>query len=286
MDTAGVTPWMRSEALRIHLIERIGPKTFRFASDGPRWEQVVSAGLLDLGPSAVAAGRTGAALLGLDGFARHHVELLVPRELRGRRIAGTVASTTRPIDALDVCRVDGFPCLRAERLILEAPLFRFTREEIENAIDSAARLHLIADTRLRDRVVRETTRGVNGSRAVVDALVDAGGHSRLERRFLALVRRHRLPRPQLQVVHRDGGRTFARVDALFAPDLVVEVDGHATHSTRRQRRKDAQRHTELTLHGRRVLTFTRDDVYERPSWVAAQIRTALSGNLALERVVF
>jgi very-short-patch-repair endonuclease len=276
MDSVGITARMRSDALRAHVVERIGPKTFRFATDRDNWHQLLSAGILDLGSGAYVAGRSGAALLGLDGFPRRHVEILVPRHLRGRRIAGVVASTTRPIEPIDVCRIDGLPCLRAERLILESALFRFTREETENAIDSAARLGLISDKHLRRRLEAERCAAVNGSRAVVDALVDAGGHSRLERSFLTLVRAHRLPKPQLQVVHKEGTRVVARVDALFGHDLVVEVDGHATHSSRRQRRRDAQRHTELTLLGRRVLTFTSDDVWDRPAWVATQIRAALS----------
>jgi very-short-patch-repair endonuclease len=286
MEAVGISPRMRSDALRTHLIERIGPKTFRFATDRGNWHQLLSAALLDLGPQGVLAGRAGAALLGLDGFPRQHVEALVPRELRGRRIAGIVASTSRPIDAIDVCRIEGLRCLRAERLIIEAALFRFTKEEIENAIDSAARLGLVSDVHLRERIERERCIAVNGSRGMVDALVDAGGHTRLERAFLKLIRIHRLPRPKLQVVHKEGTRTIARVDAFFGHDLVVEVDGHATHSSRRQRRKDAQRHTELTLLGRRVLTFTSDDVWDRPGWVAAQVRAALSGNHAQNRVVF
>jgi very-short-patch-repair endonuclease len=72
------------------------------------------------------------------------------------------------------------------------------------------------------------------------------------------------------------GRSVARVDFVCPGGLIVEVAGHATHATRRQRQVDAQRTTELTLKGGRVLTFTYDDVHHRPSWVVAQLRRALS----------
>ena len=56
---------------------------------------------------------------------------------------------------------------------------------------------------------------------------------------------------------------------------MVEVAGHGTHATRRQRQVDAQRHTELTLRGLRVLTFTYEDLRDRPSWVVSRLMEAL-----------
>lgn len=79
----------------------------------------------------------------------------------------------------------------------------------------------------------------------------------------------------LQKTYRDGSRIVARVDAYFAGGLVVEVSGHASHASRRQRQMDAQRHTELTLRGLRVLTFTYEDVRDRPAWVIGHLREAL-----------
>ena len=155
------------------------------------------------------------------------------------------------------------------------PLFRFSRAEIENAIDSSIRLRLVSEQRLRTRVIGEHRSAVNGSRALVDALIDSGGESRLERWFLGLCRAAGLPRPVTQKTYREGGRTVARVDAEFPGGLVVEVAGHGTHASRRQRQRDAQRHTELTLRGKRVLTFTYDDVRDRPGWVAGRISAAL-----------
>lgn len=238
------------------------------------------AGLLDLGAGSFIAGRSAAAMHGLDGFRRQSAEFLVPRRLRGRTTNGLVVATTRPVGSSDVCRINGLRCVRVERIILDAPLFGFTPLEIENAIDSGLRLGLFAEERLRQRVASDLSPGVNGGRVVIDALVDAGGHSQLERRFLRLVREAGLPRPQLQVTYRAGTRVVAHVDAQFGSELVVEVAGHATHSTRRQRQIDEQRRTELTLRGKRVLTFTYEDVTERPDWTADRFREALSERVA------
>ena len=117
---------------------------------------------------------------------------------------------------------------------------------------------------------------MNGSRQLLDALVDSGGESRLERWFLQIVRQAGIKRPKLQKTFREGTRTIARVDAYFPGGLVVEVSGHGTHASRRQLQRDAQRRTELTLRGLRVITFTYDDVRDRPAWVITQLREALA----------
>jgi len=99
----------------------------------------------------------------------------------------------------------------------------------------------------------------------------------LERLFLRLVRAHGLPSPDLQVIRllEDGGRV--RVDAQYTEArVVVEIDGHAHHASRRQRQRDAERDAALALEGWVVLRFTYDDVVERPTYVARTIRRALA----------
>ncbi|HEY4608856.1 MAG TPA: type IV toxin-antitoxin system AbiEi family antitoxin domain-containing protein [Ilumatobacteraceae bacterium] len=258
------------------LIARLGPRSFAMAGSMPTFERDVAAGLADLDGHGVVAGRAGAQLLRLDGFQGVSVEFLVPRACRNRSTTGLVRSTVRPVTKADIVCIEGLRCLTAERLILESALFEFSRKETENAIDSAIRLRLVSEQRLRTRVISEHRASINGSRLLLDSLVDSGGESRLERWFLALVRQAGIARPMLQKTYREETRIVARVDAYFPGGLVVEVSGHGTHASRRQRQVDAQRHTELTLRGLRVLTFTYDDIRDRPLWVVARLREALS----------
>ena len=109
---------------------------------------------------------------------------------------------------------------------------------------------------------------------MLDALVDSGGESRLERWLLRLVRDAGLPRPTLQKVFRVGGGQIARVDALFGDRLIVEVEGHGTHSSRQQRQADEQRRTRLILQGHVVLAFVYNVLRDRPAWVATCIDEA------------
>lgn len=274
----GFSASTRSYWIRTGKLVRLGPRSFVLAGTPPTWRQRVRAATVDLGGRGLVAGRSAARLHGLDGFhAAEQVELLVDRAQRGTRSTHRFCSTSDPLRPGDVVSLDGLRGASAERLIVDAPLFGFRRAEIENAIDSAIRLRLADEQRLRSRVAERSSSHQRNSRGLVDALVDSGGESHLERRFLALLRAAGLPRPVTQRVFRSGSRLIARVDAIFPDEaLVVELAGHATHSSRRQRQLDEQRRTELTLAGQRVITFTYDDLDERPSWVVTTVGAALT----------
>ncbi len=271
----GISSSLCGKWVKAGLLERSGPHSLVIAGSEPTWKRSLAAASFDVGGVGLVAGRSGARLLSLDGFAGDDVELLVERRYRGRASSGVIRSTSSSLSRGDTVRVDGFRVLRAERLIIESPRFGFTQAETENAIDSAIRLRLVSEQHLRTKVVAHHTSGLNGSRQLLDALVDTGGESRLERWFLRLVRLAGLPRPMLQKTFRDGTRTIARVDAFFPGGLVVEVAGHGTHSSRRHRQNDAQRQTELTLRGLRWITFTYTDIRDRPAWVVARLIEAI-----------
>jgi len=269
---------MAAKWARGGLLERFGERSFLIGGAEPTWEQRLTASFFDLDGRALVDGRSAARLCRLDGFDDDTTEFLVDRRHRnlGRSGSATVRSTRTPVGPGDVQRVGALCVVRAERLIIDSPIFHFTQRETENAIDSAIRLRLVSEQRLRTRVIAEHSRGLNGSRRLLDALIDTGGESRLERWFLAQMRREGLPRPMVQKVYRADGGTIARVDFEFPGGLVVEVAGHGTHSSRRQRQRDAERITLLTLQGKSVLTFTYDDVRDRPDWVVQKVRAALS----------
>ena len=270
----GVADRLRHEWLVQGWIERLGTHTFRFAGTPDTWHSTLTAALDDLGPQTAIAGRSAAALQHLDGFIQASPELWIPRSLRHRGRPGQTRSTARPLLPGDVITVDGLRCVTAERLILDSLVFRFTPDEIHNAIDSAIRMRLVSERRLRRRIVDDLPVNAPNRRVLVGAMIDIGGESALERRFLAIVRQAGLSRPRMQRIYRSGTRTSARVDAEFNCGLIIELAGHGTHATRLQRQRDAQRQTELTLLGKRVITFTYDDVYGRPLWMLDALRTA------------
>jgi len=95
--------------------------------------------------------------------------------------------------------------------------------------------------------------------------------SELERRFLALCRRHRLPVPEINA--RIGG---IEVDFLWRDQgLVIETDGFRFHGDRTAFEADRVKDAELQSRGLRVLRLTYRQVLSDASCVAATIRRML-----------
>ncbi|HEY3192331.1 MAG TPA: DUF559 domain-containing protein [Solirubrobacterales bacterium] len=95
--------------------------------------------------------------------------------------------------------------------------------------------------------------------------------SELEARFLALLRRHRLPQPEVNVrVDR-----FV-VDFLWRRQrLIVEVDGWESHGTRSAFEEDRARDSRLTVLGYDVLRYTWRRVEEDTAEVVRAVRELL-----------
>ena len=205
-------------------------------------------------------------------------EFLIPRPHRRYTTNGLVCSTGRPLTKSDIVVVQGFRCLTAERLIIESPLFGFTTAEIENAIDSSIRLRLVAETAAphtrRARAQQRNQRrspvcSTHSSTQVakvgssVGSSASSGAPVSLDRSYRRRTRdgtRIRRPRRCLLSRRPRGRGRWSR----------------EPHASRRQIQLDAQRRTELTLRGLRVITFTYNDVRDRPDWVIAQLREALA----------
>jgi very-short-patch-repair endonuclease len=105
------------------------------------------------------------------------------------------------------------------------------------------------------------------------ALIDEGPaltRSEAERRFLALVRRARLPQPEVNV------RLGRELDFLWRRErLVVEVDGFAFHSTRAAFERDRRRDAELAANGFHVIRITWRQIVSEPEAVVARLAQAL-----------
>jgi hypothetical protein len=108
-------------------------------------------------------------------------------------------------------------------------------------------------------------------------MLDSGGESALERRFLRVVRAAGLPRPRPQVAGvRESGRAM-RVDFEFPNGLVAEVSGRLGHTSDRDRQREVRRRNALSAQGRNYVEFTTADVVEDPAYVVASLRAAISG---------
>jgi very-short-patch-repair endonuclease len=266
--------WLDNLARR-GMLERAAPGVYTVAGSTSTWHQRLTVGLLALGETSWVSHEAAAALHGFDRAHDDAVEFTVERTARGRRMPFPV-HTTATMPRIDRVVVDDFRCISATRTIVDLARARVPKVRLEAAIDSAVRQGLSAPAAIARRLDDLRGSGRWGARLLDDLLIDSGGHSMLERRFLELVRSAGLPRPRTQAIHQRGGRTFARVDFLFEPfGVVVEVSGRLGHSSPAERARDAQRRNELQDVGRAVYEYTWEDVTRRPTDVERSLTARL-----------
>ena len=107
-----------------------------------------------------------------------------------------------------------------------------------------------------------------------------GTRSELEHLFMRLCRRHRLPRPEVNV--RVGPFT---VDFLWRRErLIVETDGYRYHRGATAFEDDHTRDLELCALGFEVRRFTYRQVTQEETAVARSVRDALPGGRRSNRV--
>jgi very-short-patch-repair endonuclease len=240
------------------------------------WEQTVLAASLDAGPHGCASHMTAAALWGFAGVRPGAIELSVPAARRPRPTRGRVHRVA-DLEEVDLARRGHFALTTAERTLVDIAA-RATTEQLGSMVDQAARDGLLTAAsvsatldRLRGRVGvprLEAALGLPTARQQTD--------SWLERQLLRVLAGAGLPTPRTQVVLDKRGGGVARVDACYDTErLVIEVDGHRTHSTRRQRQADAEREAHLVAQGWRVVRFTYEDVTGRADYVVATVRLLL-----------
>ncbi len=186
------------------------------------------------------------------------------------------------LERFDLTTVGGVPTTGMDRTLIDCGALtgEVADEVLEDLVLEALQRGSTHYDRLRRAVRRNRGgRGVGRVRAVlrhydpehVERLL-----SRLEARFLSLFRRAGLPLPRVnRTFHADGVTFVAKLDFLWEEQgLVVEVDGLAFHSTRRQKMHDERRQNAIVLAGRRVLRYGAHDL-EDPARVATEIRAAL-----------
>jgi len=186
--------------------------------------------------AAVLAGGEGAALSHRSAAAlwrilppAQMIEVTVPGNGGRRRRHGIRVHRSRTLSPGDLTRRAGIPVTKVGRTLTDLRRI-LPGEQFAGALRQAEYLRLP----FGGSVTPDHTR------------------SELETRFLAVCRRHRLPQPEVNVrVDR-----FV-VDFLWRDaDLVVEVDGWGSHSTRSAFEEDRARDARLNVLGYTVLRFT------------------------------
>jgi very-short-patch-repair endonuclease len=236
----------------------------RLLSRDGRW----MAAVLACGPGAVLSHRAAAALWGMRG---------------GDRIELTVPAAKRPRPGIELHRANvpddertthrGMPVTTVPRTLLDLSAV-VQRHEARSAFRKAEQLRLTDPLSLHEVAQRYTRRP---GLATAKALLQEAGigariiRSELEERFQDFLITAGLPLPQTNVVIEG-----YEVDCAW-PDqrVIVELDGHATHSPSHAFEVDRSRDRRLAAAGWRVIRITWRQLEEEPTSVEADLRCLL-----------
>ncbi|MFC0028107.1 endonuclease domain-containing protein [Micromonospora chaiyaphumensis] len=245
-------------------------------------DQQLWVAVLATGPRAVLAGVTAAAEAGVRGLPPEPLHVLVPADRRVRSLPrrlpidmpGIVVHRTSvlPEAHLQLARP---PRTTTARAVVDGASWARSSREAQLILASACQQRRVLPEEVEAVLAvlpRAPRRGLL-RRTVADIAGGAQALSELD--FLALCRRHRLPRPDLQERRVDQSGRARWLDAYWREwRLHVEVDG-AHHMEVRHWVADMQRQNDVWTSGDRILRFPAWLVRTHPAEVAESLRRAL-----------
>lgn len=221
-------------------------------------------------PTAVLSHWSAAAHWGIVAGGCTQVDVSV-RTCSHREVAGVRLHRRGGLRPGDVTVHEGIPVTTPIQTLIDLASEMDDRR-LERAVNEADRLDLVdPETLLRALDSFPSRRGVARLRALVGARVFRLTDSELERRFLRLVRRAKLPVPET------GTRLNGFAVDFYWPrfGLVVETDGLRYHRTPAQQARDRERDQAHTAVGLTQLRFTHSQVFRDPVRVGRTLRAVV-----------
>ena len=248
----------RGDLLRAHRgVYRVGHRA-------PSVEATYLAAVLAAGDGAVLSGLAAAHLWGLVKGNAPPPVVITPTE---RRIEGVRTIRSRSLDPADLTFFNAIPVTTVPRTLVELAAELPVKALVRACHEAGVRYG--TTPRAVDALLarRPNSPGARKLRRVLSGDVHIT-LSKLEARFLELLRAERLPQP---VTNRPaGGR---RVDCRW-PDyrLTVELDSYRFHNTRHAWEQDRRREREARARGDDFRRFTYGDVFEHPAAMLRELR--------------
>lgn len=276
LGALGLSPTMVRDRIEQGHLLRLHRGVYAVGHRRLRREGWWMAAVLAAGPRAVLSHRDAAALHGLRRPG-DHVRWEVTTS---GRAASTPALRVRRSEVLapqDRTTVGGIPVTSVARTLVDLAGV-VSVAQLRRALAEAERQHRFDLRAIEDAMARTAGRkGAGHARlhaalAGLEAVGERVTRSRLERRFLALLAAHGLPRPLTN--HWLEGQ---EVDACWPRERVtVELDGWDAHRTREAFQTDRTRSNALQGRGWIALRLTWADVSRQPQATAATVRAALA----------
>jgi hypothetical protein len=266
MAAAGITPAEIRSRRRSGLLLEVHRGVYRVGHRAPTLEARYLAAVLACGEGAVLSGLAAACLLALTKGAPPEAEVTC---VNRRRVRGVVTrrSAHRSLRAI-ACR--GIPVTSVARTLVDIAAV-LDKEALARACHEAGVKYM---TTPRDVEVELAEWPNAKGAATLRAVLRGDVHvtlSRLERRFLFLLRAEGLPLP---VMNRPAGAR--RVDCRWPEHrLTVELDSYRYHSSRRAWEEDRRREREAYARGDDFRRYTWGDVFDTPRQMLAELRALL-----------
>lgn len=262
----GVGPSMVKRWRARGLLHERHPGVYLFGHESVPIEGALVAALLHAGPDAVLSHATAAWWWRLIPHPPETIEVSSANDVKSTD--GVIVHHPRRISGTRHRRL---PVTTVAQTLLDFAS-QASKEQLRLALAEAEYRDLLNV----DEVRAVLGRGRPGSRALRKAIARhepryAWARSRLERAFLDLCRRHRIPLPQLNVTVNGW-----LVDAVWPEQrVVVELDGYRNHRTRAQLERDHERDLQLRAAGYTVVRYTEAQVRDQPKKIAADLRALL-----------
>jgi very-short-patch-repair endonuclease len=259
----------RVNLARLHVLHR---GVYAVGHRAVRREAWWMAAVLAAGPGAALSYRSAAELWAIRNGSRARIEVSVPRRRRS-----TARLELHQVEMrLDEVTVEhGIPVTTPARTLLDLAAV-VSEQHLKAACEEAEVRRLSSPTSLDALVARYP--GRRGTHAIKRVLENHHNNGRtvptslLERRLLALLDAHHLPRPQINRLSAAG-----ELDATWPERrVIVECDGFATHGTRRAFADDRAKDRELVVAGWRVIRLTWRQLTHDADAIARQLFALLN----------
>jgi hypothetical protein len=236
-----------------------------------RWMAAVLAG----GQEAVLSYWSAAALWGIRDHRGGPIHVTSPRKTKSR---GAIRRHCMRLPSDEVTVEDGISVTTVPRTIFDLAAVA-SPQTVESAMRQSEYLRLYDSLSLWDLLDRYPGhRGVRAIRTALGRFGETSGapRSTFEERFLAFLDRYALPRPELNVWLRIGGREI-QVDCLWpAQREIVELDGWQAHGTRTAFRDDKARDRALRVAGYSITRIAWSQLDDEPEAIARDLRALLA----------
>jgi hypothetical protein len=244
------------------------PGVYRVGHRAPSMLAAYTAAVKACGDRAALAGFAAACLHQILKGSIPQPEVIAPTE---RNVEGVLTSRCKRLDERDVETVNRIRVTTVPRTIVDlagrmsaAALARLCHEAGVRYRTTPRHVMVVLERRPNSPGAKKLRRVMLGDEPVT--------LSKLERRFLQLLREAGLPLPVMNRVA--GGR---RVDCRWpGVKLTVELDSYTYHGSRYAWEQDHQRRREAHARGDEFRRYTWADVFEDPEPMLAELRGLLS----------